>query len=87
MKHKLKDGTTKPFSKGDQVIYIPKHLLSKSHKEMVQETNLGTVVLVNAQFVFVRYLNDIRCKATDPKDLYFIHGRPDLQEILNANVK
>lgn len=68
---------------GDQVIYIPNHLLIGPKSEMEKMENLGTVTSKNCRFVFVRYLGNTGSQATDPNDLFSIRNRADLQEILN----
>lgn len=74
---KRMDGTTKPFSKGDYVVYFPRHYKKfKGRTEM--DEDLGIVSSKNNKYVFVEYLNKNHSQATNPKDLCFLFCRPDL---------
>ncbi len=79
---KRKDGTTKPFDIGNEVIYIPKYLLEGDRDFMEKNENLGVVTSTNKRYVFVKYLGKDTSEATNPNDLYFIENRTDLIEIL-----
>lgn len=81
-KRKIKDGTTKPFENGDKVLFIPEHLLLGDKENMLDYKNLGIVTGKNDTYVFVKYRGELRSQATSPKDLYFLHNRPDLEELL-----
>ena len=82
---KLRDGTTKPFEPKDKVIYVPKHLLHGDRDKMTQKDNLGTVTSKNSTYVFVRFLNQTQPKACYPRDLFFLHARPDLEKIIEQS--
>ena len=81
-KKRLKTNSVSDFKKGDKVIYIPKYLLFGEKNEMIKIENLGLVQSINHKYVFVRYKNEIIPKSTDPVDLYFLHTRPDLENII-----
>lgn len=70
------------ISIGDQVVYIPKHLLMGSKALMVKHENLGTVTSKNDLYVFVRYVGKSHSQATI-EDLFTLRNRPDLIEKLN----
>jgi len=67
---------------GDEVVYIPKHLLVGEKSQMVKDENLGVVTSKNDTYIFVRYNGNTGSQATRPEDLYTLKNRPDLIEKL-----
>jgi len=72
---------------GDEVVYIPRHLLIGKKEEMVKEENLGVVTSKNDTYVFVKYKNNEGSQATKPDDLYTLRNRPDLIAKLSPSIK
>lgn len=70
------------ISIGDEVVYIPKHLLMGEKANMIKEENLGVVTSKNDTYVFVRYKGNTGSQATLPEDLFTLENRPDLKEKL-----
>ena len=62
---------------GDEVVYIPRHLLAGPKEKMVVEENIGIVTSKNDLYVFVRYKN-AGSQATLANELYALRNRPDL---------
>lgn len=75
------------ISIGDEVVYIPHHLLTGEKDKMVENKNLGVVTAKNDRFVFVRYLGKEGSEATNPTDLFTLANRDDLREILRNDGK
>lgn len=67
---------------GDKVVYIPEYLLIGHKDNMILEKNLGIVTSKNDRYVFVRYLNKNGSEATNASDLFSLHNRPDLAELI-----
>ena len=68
------------------VVYIPEHWLVGDHDKMIEEKNLGIVKSKNDKYAFVQYKGNTGTQATNPKDLYSLHNRPDLIEQLNQKI-
>jgi len=84
---KRKDGTTAPFDEGDMVLYIPEHLLMGDRELMVQHENLGVVSSKNDMSVFVQFIGKETPQGVRPVDLYFIHHKPDLEQVIIEDLK
>jgi len=67
---------------GDELVYIPHHLLVGEKSKIVKEENLGEVTSFNDTYVFVRYKDKSGSQATKPEDLYSLKYRPDLAELI-----
>lgn len=63
---------------GDEVVYIPRHLLTGKKEEMVKDENLGIVTSKNDSYIFVRYKDKTGSQATSANDLFTLRNRPDL---------
>jgi len=82
-----KDGTTKPYQVGDDVVYIPKYLLIGKREEMIKSRHIGVVTSKNERYVFVKYADNEISQATNPNDLYSLDNRPDLIEKTKGGMK
>ena len=80
----LKEKHSSNFRFGNKVVYIPHHLLIGLREDMVQNANLGYVTGWSVGYVFVRYNQgkNNQCKATNPKDLYWLDNRQDLKNLI-----
>ena len=63
---------------GDNVVYIPRHLLSGPKENMFKNENIGVVTSKNDKYIFVRYRDKSGSEATSANDLFTLRNRPDL---------
>lgn len=63
---------------GDEVVYIPKYLLTGDKNQMIKEENLEIVTSKNDYFVFVLFKGKNGSQATKAEDLFALRNRPDL---------